>query len=502
MGLRTVIQVFSACLLCSNIIAQSKQTQLDSLFTSLSKNELFNGTVLVAENGQIIYQKSFGYANFEKQLCNDNNTNFQLASVSKVFTAVAVLQLMEKGKLKLDDEFKKFFPVFPYAGITIRQLLSHSSGISDQDVSAAINDYDKNNGTKHTNAQLIALLTDAKVKLKLAPGDKWWYSNTGYELLATLVEKLSKTPFNRYLSTKIFEPAGMKNTYLKSDFLARQDTTRLADNYDYDFRYSTSRIKMQGERSYYNEASYGFSNVISTTNDLLLFDNALYNGKLLKLSTLADAYQPAILKSGQKDFVWKNIGGMGNAFDGLGWFIFEDTTAGKIVWHAGGMQGCATIFLRNITRHQTVVLLDNTSSEGLYKNGLNAMNILNDKPLFTIKKSLAKLYGKALMVKSEIYATCLLNQYKTDSSHYSLSENDMNNLGYDFLSNNLLQQATETFKINTFLYPNSDNVYNSYAEALQKAGKKDEAIMMFKKSLQVNPDNMDSQKSLSVLGAE
>jgi hypothetical protein len=86
------------------------------------------------------------------------------------------------------------------------------------------------------------------------------------------------------------------------------------------------------------------------------------------------------------------------------------------------------------TRHQTVVLLDNTSSEGLYKSGLNAMNILNDKPLLTIKRSLAKLYGKALMGKSETYAACLLNQYKTDSSHYSLSENDVNNLGYDFLS--------------------------------------------------------------------
>jgi CubicO group peptidase (beta-lactamase class C family) len=503
MGSKTVIQLFFICLLYSNVVtAQNHQTQLDSLFTSLSKNELFNGTVLIAENERIIYQKSFGYANFEKKILNDNNTNFQLASVSKVFTAVAVLQLMEKGKLKLDDEYKKYFPAFPYAGITIRQLLSHSSGISDQDVSAAINDYDKKIGTKHTNAELIALLAEAKVKLKLAPGEKWWYSNTGYELLATLVEKLSITPFNRYLYTNIFQPVGMKNTYLKSDFLEKQDTTKLAGNYDYEFRYSTSRIKMEGENSYYNEASYGFSNIISTTNDLLLFDHALYEGKLLKLSTLDETYTPAILKNGQKDFVWKDIGGMGDACDGLGWFIFEDTSAGKIVWHAGGMQGCATIFLRNITKHQTVILLDNTSSEGLYKSGLDAMNILNDKTLLSIKKSLAKLYGKALMGKNATYASCILNQYKNDSIYYSLSEDDMNNLGYDFLSNNLIPQAIETFKINTFLYPESDNAYNSYAEALQKAEKKEEAIMMYKKSLQINSGNKDSQNSLSVLEAK
>lgn len=130
------------------------------------------------------------------------------------------------------------------------------------------------------------------------------------------------------------------------------------------------------------------------------------------------------------------------------------------------------------------------------------MNILNNKPLFTIKKSLAKLYGKALMGKGETYATCLLNQYKTDSTQYNLSENDMNNLGYDFLSNNLLAFAIETFKINTFLYQDSDNTYNSYAEALHAAGKQQEAIMMLKKSLQVNPENQDSQKFLSMLEAE
>jgi len=482
--------------------AQNPQQKLDQYFTALSKSDMFNGSVLVAENGEVIYQKSFGYAKFEKQSLNENTTSFQIASVSKIFTAMAILQLIEKKKLQLDDPYIKYFPEFPYPGITIRQLLSHSSGMSDQDVSVAIADYDKKIGGKHTNTQLVRLLAEAKVELKLVPGEKWWYSNTGYELLATLVEKLSKKQFYRYLSQNIFMPAGMKNTYLKSDFLPQHDTATLANNYDFEFRYSPNRIKITGAKSYYNEASYGCSDVISTTNDLLLFDDALYSGKLISKAALEQAYLPAILNDRTKNFVWKNIGGMGDAFDGLGWFVFADSTAGKMVWHAGGIQGCATIFLRNITRHQTVILLDNTSSEGLYKSGLNAMNILNNMPLLPVKKSLAKIYGKALMGKGEIVATCLLNEYKNDSSRFSLSENDFNNLGYDFLSNNLIPQALKTFKINTFLFPDSDNTYNSYAEALQQAGKKQEAIMMYKKSLQLNPENKESQRALQLLMVE
>jgi CubicO group peptidase (beta-lactamase class C family) len=482
-----------------NAKAQNMEGKLDSLFTGLSKNEMLNGAVLVAENGNVIYEKAFGYSNIEKATMNKPSTSFELASVSKVFTATAILQLKEKGKLSLNDKFVKYYPEFPYPEITIRQLLSHTSGMSDQDIAEASSTYFKKLRENYTNAQLIPLLAEANIQWKLATNEKWWYCNTGYALLAALVEKLSKKSFNDYLTDNIFKKAGMNNTYLKSKFLPSHDSTTLAGNYDYEFRYSIQRIKMEGKKSYYNGASYGAANIISTLNDLLKFDNALYNGTLLSGATLDEAYTATILSNGCKNAVWLNIGGMGNSFDGLGWFAFEDTSAGKVVWHTGGMPGCATIFLRNITKRQTIIILDNFNSEGIYKSALNAMNILNSKPISPAKKSLTKVYGKAMMNKGESFATSLLLENRKNIEQYNFLENDMNNLGYDFLSNNLINQALETFKVNALLYPESDNTYNSYGEALLKAGKKEESKMMYKKSLQINPQNTESLNSLREL---
>jgi len=152
--------------------------------------------------------------------------------------------------------------------------------------------------------------------------------------------------------------------------------------------------------------------------------------------------------------------------------------------------------LRNITKKQTVVLLDNTNSEGLYRRALSALNILNGKPVLPVRKSLTKIYGRALMEKGADFAAVRLNQLKADAENYNLSENDMNNMAYEMLENGYPRQALETFKINTLLFSASDNVYESYGEGLLKTGKKEEAVAMFKKSLEINPDNEDAQKML------
>src|SRR6185369_16485893 len=166
-----------------------------------------------------------------------------------------------------------------------------------------------------------------------------------------------------------------------------------------------------------------------------------------KNETLEEAFTPTKLSSGELNKIWLNIGGMGGALNGLGWFIFEDTSAGKIVWHTGGMPGCVTIFLRNITKKQTVVVLDNASSEGLYRRGLSAMNILNEKAVLPVKKSLTKIYGRALVEKGADFAAVRLNELKSDTENYNLSENDMNNMAYEMLENGYPGQALETFKM-------------------------------------------------------
>lgn len=475
-----------------SLLAQDVAKNIDSLFRATAAKGLFNGNVLVAQDGKVLYRQSFGYADFENKKTHDASTSFQLASLSKVFTAIAVLQQYEKGKLKLDDAYSKYFPAFPYKDITIRQLMSHSSGLSDQDLGAAFADFENKNHCEFNNRDILPVIAAANVKLELAPGQKWWYCNLGYELLANLVEKVSKTPFAQYLDKYILQPAGMKDTYLKLPATPARAAT--ANNYDYASRYAPEKVKVN-----YTEEAFGHSNIYSTTGDLLKLDQALYGDRLLKQATLALAFSPDKWKNGSDNSVWMNIGGMGQAFDGLGWFIFKDQAMGKTVWHTGGMQGAVTIMLRDIGREQTVIMLDNSGSEGMYKTALNALKTLNGQPLLPVKKNLSKLYGRAMMKDGIDHATALLLQLKTDTANYNLSEDDMNNLGYAMIAGKQILQGLETLKVNCLLYPESDNVYNSYGEALAKTGKKADAIAMYRRSLAINPKNEDSEKALQEL---
>lgn len=477
--------------------AQEEASRLDSFYQTIAARDMLNGNVLVAQEGKISYSQSFGYADFEQKRLNEAGTGFQLASLSKVFTAIAVLQLNERGKLRLDDPFSRYFPAFPYRGITIRQLLSHTSGLSDQDLDAAFTDFERKNGRRPGNNDLVPVIAAANIKLKLPPGEKWWYCNLGFELLATLVEHTSEMPFDHYLEKYILKPAGMKDTYLKMPGISAR--AGKANNYDYEFRYSPVKVRVDLDKPDYTEMTFGHSNMVSTIGDLFKLDEALYGQVLLKRQTLDMAFTPEKLKNGAENEVWMNIGGMGRALDGLGWFIFKDGSMGKTVWHAGGMQGAVTILLRNISRKQTVIILDNAGSEGLYKTALNALHILNGEALIPNKRNLSRVYGRAMMEGGADHAMAVLQTLKGDTANYNLSENDMNNLGYAFLGGKMQAQALETFKVNCLLYPQSDNVYNSYAEALAGAGKKQDAIILYRKSMELNPNNEESEKALREL---
>lgn len=300
----------------------------------------------------------------------------------------------------------------------------------------------------------------------------------------------------------------MTRTYVKTALINPNATPNLAFNYSYPFPFSSELVSTdknfsnpRHKKDFYNHGFIGDSNVYSTTGDLLKFDAALYDAALLKNETLEEAFTPTKLNNGEPNRhppgpSGKGIGGMGIAFNGLGWFIFEDMSAGKIVWHSGGMPGLVTIFLRNVTKKQTVVVLDNSMSAGLYRKGLSAMNILNGKPTITVKKSLAKIYGRTLIAKDADSAAVRLNELKADKENYSLVENEFNDMAYDMMWNGFKAQALETFKINTFLFPASDNIYESYGDALLSAGKREEAIIMFNKALKINPENKPAKENL------
>lgn len=491
----------------ANTQAQSTTTQkLDSLFTQVAKNGDFNGGILVADKGKIVFQKGLGYANFANKIPNTIESRFNLASISKTFTSVAVLQLKEKKKLKLEDTFAKYFPDFPFPTITIKHLLSHTSGLPDLELYESVVNARPDSIIK--NQAIIPILKSWNQKLYFEPGDQWKYCNTNYALLALLVEKLSKMPFSAYLKKNIFEPANMIGTYL------RTDATEISKNQVMNHRMTTwyddtyknvDSIRSGGIKycTYNCGGTYGDSNIMTTTADMLNYDQALYSGKLLTQSSLDEAFTPTRLNNGSihYDPFGAEMSLLGKSSYGLGWEIYDDAELGKAVSHGGHLFGLATSFYRNLTKNQTVIIYQNVEREGLafYGKIRASLEILNGKMPNRIfyKKSLARKYGSTLMQEGIDRAVSVFNELKTDSAHYYVSENEMNLLGYDLLFQaNKKQYSLETFKINTLIFPNSFNVYDSYAEALNANGKREEAIMMYQKSIAMNPKNEGGKEML------
>jgi CubicO group peptidase (beta-lactamase class C family) len=472
------------------------EARLDAYFDGLAKAGEFNGAVLVAEHGKVVYQHAFGMADVTGR-ANTNDTQFEMASIGKVFTGLAVMQLKAQGKLGLDDPLARYFPDLPYKTITIRQVLSHSSGLSDKDLQPALDAYKARIAPRLMgNADLVAALAQAPIAPALQPGETWYYSNLGYNLLAQLVAQVSGERFDHYLRGHILRPAGMTHTYLKTASINRADTPNLALNYGYPFRFSSQRVRVD----YYKDEVVGASGVVSTVGDMLRLDRALRDGRILDPAILAEAYAPARLANGQPDFVWANLGGMGEADDGLGWFVFRDAHDGRMVWHAGGMSGCVTLFLRNLDKDQVVVVFDNTESEALYKKGLSAMRLLNGEPPTPFTRALARVYGRTLMAEGADAAFVRLQDLRDQPDRYALGDNDLNNLGYQFLEQGHMAEALETLRLNAALRPADDNAYNSYGEALEKAGRVEDAVAMYRRSLRLAPGNTDSADALKRLG--
>ena len=202
--------VTTLLLSASSLYGQSITSKIDSVFNVPARNSSLNGNLLVAEKGKIIYQRSFGLRDIAAQQPNTSASAFGLASVSKQFTSTAVLQLKEKGKLSLDDHFVKYFPDFPFPEITIRQMLTHTSGLPDYELFDKL--IEKEPNRIFGNKDIIPALKVWGKGLNFKPGDDWSYSNMNYCLLALLIEKLSGETLQKYLDKSIFKPAKILHT--------------------------------------------------------------------------------------------------------------------------------------------------------------------------------------------------------------------------------------------------------------------------------------------------
>jgi CubicO group peptidase (beta-lactamase class C family) len=474
-----------------NVTAQDKATTLDQYFTALAANNRFNGNILVAENGKVVYEHSFGYADFSTKRPNTALSSFPIASITKTITATAILQLKEKGKLQITDPVSRHLPDFPYPNVTIRHLLSHTSGLPGYG-QLFFKIIDQHPDTVFINKDIIPAAIAGKVPLNSQPGDEFSYNNINFIILAMIVEKLSGQSFEAYVDRHIFKPAGMRSTS-SSELFSREDQ-HLSKLYRYQYTWSPAleRPDTAAEfRRLYNFNFKGHGDMISTARDLLKYDEALYNGKLLSDASLKEAFTPVKLSNG----------GDNAQRYGLGWGTRYDSTFGECVNHTGGIPGLRSILFRNLSKHQTIIVFDNTAMDA-YAIAFQALKILNGvRPLKPAKNG-AREYAIALVKDGYAAANKVLAQIEKDTANYVLTEDDLNVLGYDFINAGMDTAAYEVFKTNVRLYPGSWNVYDSYGEILAKMGKTEEAIGMYKKSVDLNGDNDNGKKVLANLIAQ
>ena len=284
-----IITIIFYCLIsCKNTTEYGKEVdtkkaiELDSLFKEHHKVGKFNGNILVAENGKIIYENSFGYSNEENKIPLNLKSIFDLASISKQFTATGIVILNEKEKLSYNDNISKYIPELNhYKGIKIKNLLNHTSGLPDYE--EVFKEYwDKSKIA--TNADLISLFEKVEPKTYFTAGKKFEYSNTGYVLLATIIERVSGLTYSEFMSKEIFQPLEMENTFIFHRFLQPRTIENLAHGYFYSDSLK-QKIPVINSKSddevVYLDGMVGDGAINCTIGDLFIWDRAIRNNKII-----------------------------------------------------------------------------------------------------------------------------------------------------------------------------------------------------------------------------
>jgi CubicO group peptidase (beta-lactamase class C family) len=322
--------------------------KIDAVMQELHRTRGFNGNVLVAKKGKIVYEKAIGWADYLHRDSLKIGSQFELASVTKTMTSTAILLLMERGKLKLDDDVKKFFPDFPYDGVTIRLLLTHRSGMMNY-VYFVDDIYRKNHLNQRkglTNAEAMKMIADNKPTRFNEPNKRFLYNNSNFMVLGSIIEKVSGMSYAQFMQENVFKPASMAHTHVYSKAVYDKIPVDVVGHDRGQWRYSVAQNFLDGP--------VGDKGIYSTVGDLFLFDRALRAGLLLKPATLDSAYVP------------RNPMLHGHFSYGYGWRTF--TAPGQeVIYHTGWWHGFRHIYLRDMKNDITVVLLTNLANGSLLK---------------------------------------------------------------------------------------------------------------------------------------
>lgn len=465
---------------------------IDSLFDLYNKNNCFNGELLISIGNKPFYKKAVGYRNIRTKERIEPNALFNIGSISKPFTAIAILQLQEKKLLSIEDKVQKYIPEFPYNTILIKHLLSHTSGLRqnlDQ-----IEELDQNQDIN--NDSLIKIFNKYKPALFNTPGNEWIYSNLGYEILAVVVEKVSKKKFADYVSENIFVPAGMKSTYIPQNGEIYFKKNMLGPH----MYMSIASCEPQSLDSVFitkkfNTYRVGSENVFSNTEDMVKFDNALRKNKILNKYSQELAYTPFVLNGGDTA---KDMHAPIPSYYGMGWYISIDKSWGRIIWHKGRSLGSRSVFLRNPEKEQVVIMTDNFDYVGCDLKGIACLKIINHQPYRNpVYMSLIQKFGCGIYSKGFESALIDFKTLKeTARKNYYISEEETIGLAYLLVDDKKLSDALLLLKYSKELYPKSTDILTTYADFLLRNSQPIDAEVNYKMAVELYSDDLKERETL------
>ena len=463
-------------LVINSSVAQSKKEKLADLMQKYHDYNMFDGSVLVAENGRIVYKAAFGLANREWNIPNTIDTKFMIGSVSKPFTAVLVLVQVQKGLVSLDKTISDYLPEFidkPAAKVTIRQLLMHTSGLPNYDV---INDFfPRISRQNFTREEYVNVYID--FPLLFEPGSNYSYSSWGYFTLGYIMERVTGKPYSELMKEAVFDKAGMISS---GSYFHKQVVSKRATGYDYSFGGYTS-LDFRDQSN-----TMGTGDLYATVDDIFKFHMALSNNVLLNRQLTEAMFTP----------------GKRPAQYGYGWFNkqFKYTPTDSVAsnFHLGMTEGFLSFVIRMPATNGLIVILCNSAPTDFFGITGNLAKVMYNKPV-NLKKPVHKFIEKSITEKGAVKAVEDYKRMKADSAHYYIDWISMNFLADQLYTLKRYEDALIIGENNAVEFPNRDLVMVTMGNIYSTLNRKADAIACYKKALAIYPGYEEAKRKVKEL---
>ena len=476
MFIKKCILLFCCMLLVNGLHAQGKKERLHEMMKTFHKYNMFDGAVLVAENGKVIYKEGFGLANREWNIPNSTDTKFMIGSISKPLTATLILILVQKGLVDLNktiDDYLTEFKNKPAAKVTIRQLLNHTSGTPNYDI---IKDFfPRISRQSFSREDYVKVYSDSALAFK--PGSRYMYSSWGYYTLGYIIEKVSGKSYEQAMQDEIFNKINMQNS---GSYLHTQIVPKRASGYDYGFgNYIGADFRDQSN-------TMGTGDIYTTVEDLFTFHMAIANNSLLNKELTKEMFTPGI-RPARYGYGWFNQN-----------FRYTSTDSVSANYHLGSTEGFIAFFIRIPETNSMAVILCNSAPTDFFGIIKNLLKVLYNKPV-ELKEPIHKKMETIIAASNAENAVIAYKKMKTDTAHFYADWLQLYYLGEKLLSLKRYNDAKIIAENNVLEFPERDFINLSMANIYLALNRKEDAVKFYRKTLQLNPESEEAKNRLKEL---